>query len=475
MLLTRRASRFPRLVLLALLSCLIPSPEARADLVPPAGWFSGDIHIHRTESCLGVSDPVSVFNAMPSDLNVASVLVWCAGGHFMSDAMAYFLGQQDAPVSTPTQIVHYDLEVSSCGDADRLAHGSYLNLADINFPTSTYQGPIQDWAKDQPGTVIGVDHASLFASGYGTYPPLDSCCVPFEAPLSVALGRADFISYQPLPADPGPFRFLYYTLLDTGFRPGLASGSDASCLPFPLGSMRTYARLDGGLTYPNYTAAIAAGRTVVVEDTDNFIEFTVDSVGTGEQLDVALGGTQVELRARLIAPQSVAISGTLEIVKNHQVVASHPYSNLTGEYVLSVFDTVDKSAWYAARTAKSHTGAVFAILADAPIRANVESPTYYLDYMDWLENLVVTGFFSSSSPIDETALLADIAAARAIFEQIETEAMPEPGSATGLAAGIAALMWLAHRKKRLGATNGRVPQPPRSVPRGCRLPSPGPR
>jgi hypothetical protein len=186
----------------------------------------------------------------------------------------------------------------------------------------------------------------------------------------------------------------------------------------------------------------------VVENSDSFIEFTVDGVGTGEQLDVVQWGTQVEARARLIAPEGESISGTLEILRNHEVIAGLSYSQLQGEQTLSVFDDVEQSSWYAARTEKSHSGAVFAVLAGAPIRPSVESATYYIDYMDWLENLVLTGRFGTPGTIDETALLSDIAEARGIFVQIEVDAVPEPAGTAGLALGIVALVGLQRRRQR---------------------------
>jgi hypothetical protein len=395
------------------------SVRAEVILPVPAGWHSGDAHVHRVDSCWSVSPPEEVLAAMPSDLRFASVLIWCAGDRFVHDAEAYFQGRQDDPVSTPTQIVHYDLEVSACELADLLGHGTYLYLEDIWFPSANYPAPIQEWARAQ-GAFVGVDHLQYFAADYDVFPPTDGCCVPFEAPIGMALGRVDYVSFQPVP-DPAPWRFFYYTMLDCGFRPGLVASTDSHCLPNPIGSKRTYARIDGAVTYGNWAAALAAGRVSTAEDSDNFLYLTVDGAEPGDQVDVA-AGTTLGLRASVALPEGVLRSGTVEIVRNQEVIASRVYSQVGGSVVLAATDTPARSSWYAARTAASHTGAICTIVDGQPIRASVPSAEYYVNYMDWFTGLVETNFFPHLTAEDVDALLADVDQAKAVYEQIKAEA-----------------------------------------------------
>ena len=54
-------------------------------------------------------------------------------------------------------------------------------------------------------------------------------------------------------------------------------------------------------TYESFVEAVAAGRTVAVEESDNFIHFKVNGVEVGEQLD-AQDGEMLTLEARVIFP-----------------------------------------------------------------------------------------------------------------------------------------------------------------------------
>ncbi len=53
------------------------------------------------------------------------------------------------------------------------------------------------------------------------------CCKPIEYPVEVALDAADFIEEDVAGSD--SFIHAYYRLLNSGFRPGFAAGSDFPC------------------------------------------------------------------------------------------------------------------------------------------------------------------------------------------------------------------------------------------------------
>lgn len=419
----------------------LAATSARAGTDVPPGWFSGDLHVHALHTCVsGVDFPEFILFAMPPDLNVAAPLLFCYHPLTFERDLLHFRGKQDNPMSTAGQIVHYDLEVSHCTGADRLGHVTYLDLADIAFPQANYQGPIQDWAHAQ-GAVAAADHVQFFASGFHEFTPKRPAA-QYEAPVGVALGRVDFLMYQPTYTE--PWRFLWYSLLDSGFRPGIAASSDAGCLPFSVGEARTWARIEGGLSYAKFVRAVAAGRVVVAEGDNGFIDFQVEGVGTGEELALAAPGAQVRVEARLILPDHAPRGGLLELIRNHEVVAQRAYGQQGGVVELGLVDTVAQSSWYAARTAEIHSGAVFVTVAGRPIRASELSPAYYVAYLDWLEQRIRTGFFEQAEPTDDRALLADVAEAREIFEGIRREAvaLPEPSDAwlSGLALGALALL-----------------------------------
>jgi len=387
---------------------------------------------------------------MPPDLDVASVLIWCADGRFEPDAAAYFRGLEDDPASTDHQIVHYDLEISICGGADRFGHFSYHLLHDIGFPPSRSQGPIQEWALAQ-NAVVGASHSQLFASGYDEFPSLLlGGFAPLEAPIAFALGRAHYVSFQP----PGRgWRFLWYTLLDSGLRPSIGSTSDSNCQGIPIGRQRTYARLDGPFSYESFVRAVAAGSVSVGTSGEGFLEFSVDEAETGEQLDLSAMGV-VTARARLILPRSHTNVGVLEIIRNQEVVAFQSYAQAGGEVVLEAEVEIAESSWLSARTESTHAGAVFALVDDAPIRSSVDSPDYHVRYLDWLEAAIVEGTFPDIGPSDDDQILADIDLARAIFQQIRIEAIEvsQPGAASRAVTTVIVLAllrrWGRHERYR---------------------------
>ena len=186
----------PRAIFSAITLCslLVGSPLLASTLDAPPGWFAGDLHVHGPDECLGVFPPAShpAGDGMPPDLNVSSALLWGGGGFFEQNKADYFSGSDD-PVSTATQIVHYDLELSGFLIADRMGHIAALGLENLDFPQATYLGPIYDWAHAQ-GAIVGSLHSQAWTSTPTQFPPLDFCCVPFELPVDIVFGRVDYLS-----------------------------------------------------------------------------------------------------------------------------------------------------------------------------------------------------------------------------------------------------------------------------------------
>ena len=85
----------------------------------------------------------------------------------------------------------------------------------------------------------------------------------------MALGSADFIAEDVGGGD--SFIWSYYRLLNCGFRPGFAAGSDS---PFgqTVGGLLTYVQVAGGvMTYRNWVDGIAQeGRSFLAPDTTSF-------------------------------------------------------------------------------------------------------------------------------------------------------------------------------------------------------------
>ena len=182
----------------------------------------------------------------------------------------------------------------------------------------------------------------------------------------------------------------YYRLLNTGFRPGFAAGSDFPCNA-EVGSLLTYVQVAGGqLTYRNWIEGIAQGRTVISRNGHNeFLRLTVNNSATpGDEINLTAGGS---VPVTMVWTANQNLTGTIELVKNGVVVGSVQRS-VTPSAPASFSTTVNftKSGWLAARRMDGnghqvHTAAVFVTVNGAPVRASAADAEFYVQ---WMDNLV---------------------------------------------------------------------------------------
>jgi len=428
----------------------------------PADWFSGDIHVHR--SCGGPPEALSsLYNKMtPQNLAVISLLADSGNGEVQNPATDLpQVNGQDASVSTPGKIVHWDTEWHWDATYTQYPHQALgghivsLGLTQAQQIWQEYTYPILNSARQQGG-IAGFAHLQYLD---GNIPQSLSCCSPIEYPVEVALGAADFISEDvddsgsSFSMNPEAFIQAYYKLLNTGFRPGFAAGTDYPCNSSrDLGLLLTYVQTAGGqLTYRNWIDGIARGRTVVSRNGHReFLDLKVNGSSTpGDEIRLAAAGS-LPVTVQWTATQN--FSGTIELVSNGVVVASQQASVAPGAPVtFSTTVNFPKSGWIAARRMDSdghqvHTAAVFVIINNAPIRVSAADAQFYVQ---WMDNLLTKtspgGPWNSFFPTQLSQAQARYQAAKAIFQQRATEATgPVPlgvtattpaSNATGVAPG----------------------------------------
>ena len=396
----------------------------------PAGWFAGDVHVHR--SCGGSPEAISsMHNKMePQNLAVISLLADMGNGE-VQDPVTDLprVNGQDDPVSTPGRIVHWDTEWhwdATYSGYDHQALGGHilaLGLSHAEQIWEEYTYPIINWAHQQGG-IAGFAHMQYL--DYDIPQSLD-CCKPIEYPVEVALGSADFIEEDVNGSD--SFIESYYRLLNTGFRPGFAAGTDYPCGVSELGSLLTYVKVSGGeMTYRNWIEGIAQGRTVISRNGHNeFLDLKVNSTfGPGDEIDLT-GGGSLPVTVQWTAKEN--LTGTIELVQNGNVVASVQKSIGPGAPA-SLNTTVNftNSGWLAARRMGSsghmvHTAAVFVKVDGAPVRASVADAEFYVQ---WIDNLMDKtspgGEWNSYFENNLAEAQARYQQARAIFQQIALEA-----------------------------------------------------
>jgi hypothetical protein len=384
------------------------------------GWYPGDHHIH-SAGCSHYENPTE--GVLPKDmwpqidgeaLSVASVLTWGPSYYFQKQ----FFSGTDHQLSTPDRLMHYDLEVSGF-PSSHAGHLVLLGLKDQDYPHTkrledwpTWTFPILRWAKAQ-GAVVGFAH-----SGWGL--EVKSKDLPnYEMPGFDGIGANEFIvdvthpdTVDFISAGDTPYVWelnIWYHTLNAGFRTRISGETDFPCIyDDQVGMARSYAKVNGQLTYRKWIDAVKAGRSYVSDGRSHLMDFAVNgtAAGTAEselRLD-APARVKVALkvaarlddqpneairqlryddkpywdleRARIGAsrevPVEIIVNGAPVAVKN--VVADGTPGTLT-------FDiSVDRSSWIAARVLpSSHTNPVFVLVGGKPIRASRRSAEWCLN------------------------------------------------------------------------------------------------
>ena len=443
-----------------------------ASVPEPAGWYAGDMHVHR--SCGGSPEAISsMYSRMgPQNLAVMSLLADMGNGE-VQDATQDLprVNGQDDPVSTPGRTVHWDAEWHWDATYSQYPHqalGGHVVALGVNEAHQIWQeytAPIFDWAH-QAGGIAGFAHMQYLDNGI---PQTLSCCTPIEYPVEVALGKSDFVSEDVFDTG-GSFSGMnpeaavqaYYRLLNCGFRPGFAAGTDYPCNSGrPLGSLLTYVQVASGpMTYRGWVDGIAKGRTVVSRNGHNeFLKLTVNgTAGPGDEIALSSAGT-VSVTVDWSAIQS--LTGTIELVSNGTVVASKQASVAPGSAAtLTASVPFAKSGWLAARRMATnghqvHTAAVFVTVGGAPVRASAADANFYVQWMDnLLQKTSAGGPWASYFPTSLSAAQARYQSARALYQQIASEASAQPAiTTTALPGAVVGVSYTS----TLAASGGKTP------------------
>lgn len=401
------------------------------------GWYSGDDHIHPA-GCAHYENPTE--GVLPADmdrqvrgehLNVGSTLIWAPCFYYQSQ---FFRGRQDNPASKPYCLLHYDLEVSGF-PSSHCGHLVLLNLKNLMYPDTkriedwpSWDLPVLRWAKSQ-GAIAGFAHSGWGLQEKGTKLP------NYDVPAFDGIGANEYIVDVTYPgtvdfisAGDTPYAWelnIWYQTLNVGFRTRLSGETDFPCIyDSRVGEGRTYAKINGPLTYGKYVQAIQDGAVYVSDGRSDLMDFTVNGTEMGtrrSEVDLADPGTihvSVEVAAYLdsiprLSP-SVPHYSFLPSSSFGQSIRSLPYDEkpywdlerarigatrkvpieivVNGEpmarreivadgTVRKVnFDVVIKrSSWIAVRILpSSHTDPIFVIVGGRPIRASRRSAEWCL-------------------------------------------------------------------------------------------------
>jgi hypothetical protein len=383
------------------------------------------------------------------------VLTWGPGYYYQKQ----FFEGRDNTLSTPENLMRYDLEVSGF-PSSHAGHLVLLRLKDQDYPGTrtiedwpTWDLPVLKWAKEQ-GAVVGFAHSGWGLQVKGNtlptneVPPYDGIGAN-EYVMDVAHDAVDFISTIDTPAI-WELNVWYHTL-NVGFRTRISGETDFPCIYGDrVGLGRSYVRLDR-LSYDAWTQGIRDGRAYVSDGKSHLIDFRVDDrhVGTeGSELRLAKPGT-VQVRALVAARLDERSDGVirgrrldekpywdlerarvgsgrevpLELILNGLPVAARNIVADGTPQEVSFALPIERSSWVALRILpSSHTNPIFVTVGGAPIRASRDSAEWCLKSIDRL--------WSQKSPRiasrERDAAAAAYDHARAVYRQRLAETTGTP-------------------------------------------------
>jgi cysteine-rich repeat protein len=379
----------------------------------PIEWVEGDTHIHG-HGCEGDAGPDDlVERLLRRRLAFGSALVWGEG--YLEDR-PYFTGR-DAPESIPGHLLHYDLEVSKF-PAQRGGHLILLGLRSLDFSQNPflrpYSGlPVASWARAQdPRVLVGLSHSDHWRAD-GTFPnEVTDCCTPFELPVHAVHGYLAFIESTNRTVQDSSL-LLWSMLQNAGLRVALVGASDFPCFDESLErTPRTSAFLESASGYEGWLDALRRGRAVM-------------SRGRGEGLNLRAGGARLgeEVRVRAGEPIRLSVEGSFAEPGEVQILASGQGVGRVvlgaGPQAAALEITLGRSAWLVARSERSLTNPVYALVDGRPI-LDAGATCYWIRYLDHLSSLVQRRILDMGNDTDEA--LAAYQDARRLFEQRHAEA-----------------------------------------------------
>jgi O-glycosyl hydrolase len=361
----------------------------------PPGWYPGDMHVHRNcGEVTSIWPETSLAEMMEiNDLSVISLLADMGNGEVQdSKTDLPKVTGFDAEQSSPGRIVHWDAEWHFDPEGvtfENKALGGHIVLLGLQdahkiWEESPYK--ILEWGRKQDA-IMGFCHMQYLNDSIQSQL---SCCIPIDFPVEVALGTIDFLSEDVWLNDAAINA--YYKILNCGFRPGWAAGTDFPCNnSAPLGSLLTYVKVnEGRLTYRKWIEGIKEGRTVVT--TNGHVEFLDLKVN-----DTSSPGDEIKLRrkgnvnVKVIWTSIINQEGSVEVVCNGKIVAKQNAIASPGKpYTLNVDLPVGESSWICARRMnseghQSHTAPVYITIRNKPVRASMDDAEYFVR---WIDNIL---------------------------------------------------------------------------------------
>jgi hypothetical protein len=266
----------------------------------------------------------------------------------------------------------------------------------------------------------------------------------YELPIDTALGKVDGMDVYQYGQSDGWNRFVWYKLLNCGFRVPPFAGTDAMDLSgnyssVTPGAVRVYVQVPGqtdSLDVREWMRWAAEGRSFVSSGAVVF--FTVNGELPGSELKPETSNGAATVTVRTEARWMGGI-GTVNIVVNGEDVISRR-GNGAGQVVIEQSLRLTRSSWIAARVETSgeqvysgcaHSGPVYVTLDNRPIRSPQDA-RYFVDWIDrFIARLDSSNHFDTAAHRERTFELyrnaQDIFRARSDTTVVTSAAADAPG------------------------------------------------
>jgi TolB protein len=337
-----------------------------------SNWVSGDTHVHDLhEGRYALSQEEYFDQLRADDLHVTNDLIHMDGTKIMgrwSD-----LTGEDYSGSTGDYVLRYTQEFRGS-----LGHVGLLGVDEFIMPliggTSGSPYPADGLKLMYLDSIRALGGIGGFMHPYtlgSRTPGTPEWAAQSDIPIHTILGRGDFYDVVSIASDEMASSDMYYHMLNVGARLPTTGGTDnfSNVWRDPSGgTARTYARLDGPISWRRWIEAVRAGRTVATNGPLLFAQ--VDSQEPGSELS-ARDHVTVDLDLATIAPVDV-----IEIIVDGDVARTITVAE--GERRLTAQESipVDGARWIAVRARGgkarysgdnytfAHTGPVY--FTDAP-------------------------------------------------------------------------------------------------------------
>ena len=310
-----------------------------------SNWVSGDTHVHDLhEGRYGLSQEEFFDQLRADDLHITNDLIHMDGTKIMGRWGD--LTGEDYPGSTDGYVLRYTQEFrGSFGHVGLLGVHEFImpligGTSGSPYPADGLKLMYLDSIRALGG-IGGFMHPYTVGSETAGTP---EWAAQSDIPIHTILGRGDFYDLVSIASDELASADMYYHMLNVGVRLPATGGTDnfSNVWRDPSGgTARTYARLDGPISWRTWIEAVRAGRTIATNGPLLFAR--VDGQEPGSELSSRRSVT-VEVDLATIAPVEV-----IEIIVDGEV--AHTIAVRDGEHQLTVEESIPVagSRWVAVR------------------------------------------------------------------------------------------------------------------------------